>query len=84
MEERPLEFLSTFLLKAPALDMRQDAGKPFPKKQGKESSSRAEKGQTGLLLNLAGPSVFFSTGHGYVGNFLSCRKCVKDPFGVQA
>ena len=43
------------------------------------SSSEAE---TGLPWMCAGPSCFLSSGDGCVGNFLSCRKGVKDPLEV--
>ena len=39
--------------------------------------------ETGLLLMLAGPSFFLSSGDGYVGELLECSKGVKDPFEVQ-
>ena len=42
-----------------------------------------EAGETGLLLSLAGPSVFLSSGDGYVRELLELHKGVKDPFEVQ-
>ena len=42
---------------------------------------RREKG--GSSGEVAGPSVFLSSADGDVGDFLSCLKGVKDPFGAQ-
>ena len=45
-----LEFLSSFLLKAPPLDMRREAWNSFPKTKGKDPSSlatRRKRGSTG-------------------------------------
>ncbi|KAI4558045.1 hypothetical protein MJG53_018798 [Ovis ammon polii x Ovis aries] len=42
-----LEFLSPFLWRAPPLEMRRNAGKSFPTKQGKDLSSRARRRKRG-------------------------------------
>ena len=47
-------------------------------KQGNELSSQDEEGKTELFLSLSGHLVCLSTADGYVGNFLSCIKGVKD------
>ena len=39
-------------------------------------------GGNGAPLDVFGPSCFLSSGDGCVGNFLSCRKGVKDPLEV--
>ena len=39
--------------------------------------------EMGLLLMLAGPSFFLSSGDRYVRELLECSKGVKDPFEVQ-
>ena len=39
-------------------------------KQGKGASSRDEEGKMELFLSLSGPSVFLSSGDGYVGELL--------------
>ena len=51
MVARPLEFLSTFNLRAPPLEVQQKTRIPFPTKQRKGPSSRDEE-VTGSLLEL--------------------------------
>ena len=79
----PLEFLSTFLLRAPPLEMRRESRESFPEEAGNGTLISSYEAETGLLLMLAGCSVFLSSGDGMSGNFLSCSKGVKDPFEVQ-
>ena len=76
----PLEFLSTFLLRAPPLEMRRESRESFPEEAGNGTLISSYEAETGLLLMLAGCSVFLSSGDGMSGNFLSCSKGVKDPF----
>ena len=80
--EEVLAFVATSLS---ALSKRNDVSRiiSFIRKQEEEipliSSFEAE---TWLLWMWAGPSCFLSSGDGCVGNFLSCRKAVKDPLEV--
>ena len=57
-----------------------NSGNPFLTKQGKEPSSRTEEGETGLLLRLVGPSVFLSSGDGYVRELLALHQGCEGPF----
>ena len=61
MVARPLEFLSTFLLTAPPLEMRRERRESFPEEAGKGTLISSYKAETGLLLMLEGPSVFLSS-----------------------
>ena len=54
----------------------------FPYETGKGSLISSSEAETGLPWMCAGPSCFLSSGDGCVGNFLSCRKGVKDPLEV--
>ena len=54
--------------------MAWDAGNSFTMKQGKEPSSRAEEEETGLILSLAGLSVFLSSGDRYDGELLELQQ----------
>ena len=54
-----------------------------PTKLGNGPSSRHEKGELGLSLSCAGPSVFPLMADGDVEELLSCLKGVKDPLRVQ-
>ena len=54
-----------------------------PTKLGNGPSSRHEKGELGLSLSCAGPSVFPLMADGDVEELLSCLKGVKDPFLAQ-
>ena len=73
-----LEFLSPSCGEHLLLRCAGNAGNSFPTTQGKDPSSRAWR----LIWMWAGLSCFLSSGDGYVGNFLSCRKGVKDPLEV--
>ena len=77
-----LEFLSPFLWRAPPLEMRRERREFFAKHAGKGSLRSSYEGETGLLWMWAGLSCFLSSGDGYVGNFFSCSKGVKDPLLV--
>ena len=77
-----LEFLSPFLWRAPPLEMRWERREFFPDHAGKGSLLSSLEAETGLIWMWAGLSCFLSSGDGYVGNFLSCSKGVKDPLEV--
>ena len=77
-----LEFLSPFLWRAPPLEMRRERREFFPYETGKGSLISSSEAETGLPWMCSGPSCFLSSGDGCVGNFLSCRKGVKDPLEV--
>ena len=77
-----LEFLSPFLWRAPLLEMRPERQEFFPDQAEKGALISSYEAETGLLWMWAGPSCFLSSGDGCVGNFLSCRKGVKDPLEV--
>ena len=83
MVARPRDILSTFLLRAPPLEMRQERREFFPDEARKGSLISSYEAETGLLLMLAGPSVFLSSGDGYVWELLELQKGVKEPFEVQ-
>ena len=77
-----LEFLSPFLWRPPPLEMRWERREFFPDHAGKGSLLSSLEAETGLIWMWAGLSCFLSSGDGYVGNFLSCSKGVKDPLEV--
>ena len=77
-----LEFLSPFLCRAPPVEMRPERREFFPDHAGKGSLLSRYEAETGLLWMWVGLSCFLSSGGGYVGNFLSCSKGVKDPLEV--
>ena len=54
MVARPLEFLSTFLLTAPPLEMRRERRESFPEEAGKGPLISSYKAETGLLLSCGG------------------------------
>ena len=66
----PLEFLLSFKLRRPPLEVRHEHQDPLPKKQGNRPSSRDEEG----------PSVFLSSGDGYVGELLELHQVCQGPF----
>ena len=74
MVERPLKFLSTFLLRAPPPEMRQERRESFPNQTGKGTLISSFEVEAGLFLMLAGPSVFLSSGAGYVGELLELQQ----------
>ena len=77
-----LEFLSPFLWRAPALEMRRERREFFPDQAGKGSLISSYEVETGLLWMWAEPRAFFRLETGMSGNFLSCSKGVKDPLEV--
>ena len=68
-----LEFLSPFLLRAPALEMRRERCEFFPDHAGNGSNLSSEEVETGLLWMWAGLSCFLSSGHGYFGELLELQ-----------
>ena len=77
-----LQFLWPFLLRAPPPVMRRERREFCPDQAGKGSLISSYEAETVLLWMWPGPSCFLSSGDGCVGNFLSCRKGVKDPLEV--
>ena len=73
MVERPLKFLSTFLLRAPPLEIRCECQESFPAETGKGTLISSSEAETGLLLMLAGPLVFLSSGDWFVGELLELQ-----------
>ena len=77
-----LEFLSSFLWRAPPLEMRRERREFFPTTQGKDPSSgarRRKRGSSGCGRDWHASSRVET---GMSGNFLSCSKGVKDPLEV--
>ena len=50
----PTEFLSSFKLRSPPLEVRREPRIPFPTNQGNGPSSRDEGGKSGLFFSCAG------------------------------
>ena len=61
-----LEFLSSILLRVPTLEMQRERREFVPEEAGKGSRILSYEMETGLLLMLAGPSFFLSSGVGHV------------------
>ena len=76
-----LEFLSTFLLRAPPLEMRREGREFFPDHAGKGSLLSSYEAKTGLLWMWAGLSFFLLTGDGYVGELVELQQGCERPFG---
>ena len=70
-----LEFLSTFLLRAPLLELRGECWESFAVEAGKRSRILSYEAETDLFLMLAVPSVFLLSGDGYVGELLELSQC---------
>ena len=77
-----LEFLSPFLLRAPALEMRRERREFFPDTQGKDPSSQARRRKHGSSECELDSRASSRVETGMSGNFLSCSKGMKDPFEV--
>ena len=71
---KTLEFLSTFLWRAPPLKMRRVRREFFPDHAGKGSLVSSQEAETGLLWMWAGLSCFLSSGDGYVGDLLELQQ----------
>ena len=76
-----LEFLSSFLWRAPPLEMRLDGREFFPENAGKGSFLSSYEAETGLLWIWAELSCFLSGGDGYVGELLELQQGCEGPFG---
>ena len=74
-----LEFLSTFLWRAPPLEMGRERREFFPTTQGKDRSSRARRRKRGSSGCGRDSRASCRVESGMSGNFLSCSKGVKDP-----
>ena len=76
-----MEFLSLFLWRSPALEMRKERREFFPDHAGKGSLLSSLEAETGLLWMWAGLSYFLSSGDGYVGELLELQQGCEGPFG---
>ena len=77
-----LEFLSTFLWRAPPLEMGREGREFFPDHAGKGSLLSSLEAETGLLWMWAGLSCFLSSGVGYVGELPELQQGCEGPFGI--
>ena len=76
-----LEFLSSFLWRAPPLEMRRERREFFPDHAGKGSLLLSYETETGLFWMWLGLSCFLSSGDGYVGELLELQQGCEEPFG---
>ena len=80
----PLEFLSSFLLRAPPLELRQEHRESFTDESGKGTLiSSGGGGYVAPLVLWCNPRCSSRVKMGMSGNFLSCCKSVTDPFELQ-
>ena len=77
---KALEFLSSFLWRAPPLEMRREGREFFPDDKGKGSLFSSYEAETGLRWIWAGTSSFLSSGDGYVGELLDLQQGCEGPF----
>ena len=77
-----LKFLSPFLWRAPALEMRWVRQEFFPDYAGKGSLLSSQEAETGLLWMWAGLLCFLSSGDGYVGELLELQQGCEGPFEI--
>ena len=77
-----LEFLSSFLWRAPPLEMRRERRKFFHDHAGKGSLLSSYEAETGLLWMWADSRTSSRVKTGMSGNFFSCSKGVKDHLEV--
>ena len=77
-----LEFLSPFLWERLLLRCDGNAGNSGPTKQGKDPSSLARRRKRGSSVCGRDSRASSRVETGMLGNFLSCRKVVKDPLEV--
>ena len=76
-----LEFLSSILLRVPTLEMQRERREFVPEEAGKGSRILSYEMETGLLLMLAGPSFFLSSGDGNVSELLELQQGCEGPSG---
>ena len=77
-----LEFLSPFLWRAPAFEMRRERRELFPDHAGKGSLFSSYEAETGLHWMWRDPRPSSRVEMGMSENFLTCSKGVKDPLEV--
>ena len=77
-----LEFLSTFLWRAPPLELRPNAGNSFPTTQGKDPSSRARRRKQGSSGCGRDSRASSRVETGMSGTFSSCNQGGNDPLEV--
>ena len=78
-----LEFLSTFLCRAPPLEMRRECREFFPDHAGKGSLLTRYEAEMGLFWMWADTCASSRVETGMSGNFVSCSKRVKYPLKFQ-
>ena len=61
--------------------MPQERQESIPDEAGKGTLISSYEAETGLLLMLAGPSLFLSSGDGYVGELLELQQGWEGLFG---
>ena len=77
-----LEFLSPFLWERLLLRCERNVGNSLPTTQGKDPSSRARRRKRSSSGCARDSRASSRVETGMSGNFLSCRKVVKDPLEV--
>ena len=65
----------------PPLELQGECRVSFPEKAGKVTLISSYTVETGLLLIVVGPSVFLSSGDGYVRELLELQIWCEGPFG---
>ena len=76
-----LEFLSSFLLRAPPLEMRWEHQEYLPDVAGKGSLISSYTVEIGHVCIWSGLSSFLSSGDGYVRELLELQQGCEGPFG---
>ena len=76
-----LEFLSPFMWRTLALEMRRERREFFLDHAGKGSLLSSWEAETGLLWMWAELSCFLSSGDGYFGELLELQHGCEGPFG---
>ena len=77
-----LEFLSPFMWRTLALEMRRERREFFLDHAGKGSLLSSWEAETGLLWMWAELSCFLSSGDGYVGELLELKQGCEGPLEV--
>ena len=83
MVARPLEFLSTFLLRARLLSVCRERQNSFPTIRERKPHLEQRRGKEGSSRVVLGPSVFLSSGDGCVGELHELQHGCEGPFDVQ-